>query len=65
MTVTTTSLTRAAGVAAAAAGAIFVGVQIGHPQLTSPPSRRQTSSVRDSFKVLFACLPSQASPACT
>ena len=33
MTVTTTSLTRAAGVAAAAAGAIFIGVQIGHPQL--------------------------------
>jgi hypothetical protein len=32
MTVTTTSLTRAAGVAAAAAGAIFI-VQIGHPHL--------------------------------
>ncbi len=33
MTVTTTGLTKAAGVAAAAAGAIFIGVQIGHPQL--------------------------------
>jgi hypothetical protein len=31
MTVTTTGLTKAAGVAAAAAGAIFIAVQIGHP----------------------------------
>jgi hypothetical protein len=31
MTVTTTGLTRAAGIAAATAGAIFIAVQIGHP----------------------------------
>ena len=31
MTVTTTSLTKAAGVAAAVAGAIFIAVQINHP----------------------------------
>jgi hypothetical protein len=31
MTVTTTGLTKASGIAAAAAGAIFIGVQIGHP----------------------------------
>ena len=31
MTITPTTLTRAAGAAAVAAGAIFIGVQIGHP----------------------------------
>jgi hypothetical protein len=31
MTITTTHLTRAAGLCAAAAGAIFIGVQINHP----------------------------------
>ena len=31
MTVTTTGLTRAAGISAAVAGAIFIGVQINHP----------------------------------
>jgi hypothetical protein len=31
MTVTTTGLTKASGIAAVAAGAIFIGVQIGHP----------------------------------
>ncbi len=34
MTITTANLTRAAGVCAAAAGAIFVGVQIKHPAFT-------------------------------
>jgi hypothetical protein len=33
MTVTTTSLTRAAGISAAVAGAIFIGVQINHPPM--------------------------------
>ena len=33
MTVTTTSLTRAAGISAAAAGAIFIAVQINHPAM--------------------------------
>jgi hypothetical protein len=35
MTVTTTSLTKAAGIAAAAAGTIFVAVQINHPGMDS------------------------------
>ena len=35
MNVTTTGLTRAAGAAAAAAGAIFIAVQIGHPDFGS------------------------------
>jgi hypothetical protein len=34
MTITTSNLTRAAGISAAAAGAIFVGVQIKHPAFT-------------------------------
>lgn len=35
MTITTTTLTRAAGLAAAAAGAIYIGVQINHPGMGS------------------------------
>ena len=34
MTITPTTLTRAAGVAAVAAGVIFIGVQINHPTST-------------------------------
>jgi len=56
MTVTTTSLTRAAGVAAAAAGAIFIGVQIGHPQLNLTSITTTDVFVRDSFKVLMCVL---------
>jgi hypothetical protein len=33
MTVTATSLTRAAGAAAVAAGVMFIGIQVGHPEL--------------------------------
>jgi hypothetical protein len=56
MTVTTTSLTRAAGVAAAAAGAIFIGVQIGHPQLNLTSITSTNVLIRDSFKVLMCPL---------
>ena len=35
MTITPNLLTRWAGLAAAAAGAIFIGVQINHPQLNA------------------------------
>jgi hypothetical protein len=56
MTVTTTSLTRAAGVAAAAAGAIFIGVQIGHPQLDLTSITTTNVLIRDSFKVLMCPL---------
>jgi hypothetical protein len=56
MTVTTSSLTRAAGVAAAAAGAIFIGVQIGHPQLNLTTTTTTDVLVRDSFKVLMCAL---------
>jgi hypothetical protein len=56
MTVTTTSLTRAAGVAAAAAGAIFIGVQIGHPQLNLTTVTTTNVFIRDCFKVLMCAL---------
>jgi hypothetical protein len=56
MTVTTTSLTRAAGVAATAAGAIFIGVQIGHPQLDLTSITTTNVFIRDCFKVLMAAL---------
>ena len=44
MTVTATGLTKAAGAAAAAAGAIFIAVQIGHPSsgsFTTETSQRR------------------------
>ena len=56
MTVTTSSLTRAAGAAAVAAGAIFIGVQIGHPQLDLTSITTTNVFIRDSLKVLMAAL---------
>src|SRR4051794_3259181 len=56
MTVTATTLTRAAGVAAAAAGVIFIGVQIGHPELDADSITTTNVYVRDQLKVLMAVL---------
>jgi hypothetical protein len=56
MTVTTTSLIRAAGAAAVAAGAVFIGVQIGHPQLSLTSIVTTDVLVRDCLKVLMAVL---------
>jgi hypothetical protein len=56
MTVTPTALTRAAGAAAAAAGAIFIGVQVNHPELTTTSIATTDVYVRDSLKVLMAVL---------
>ena len=56
MTVTPTSLTRAAGAAAVAAGAIFIGVQIGHPHLDITSITTTDVVVRESLKVLMAAL---------
>jgi hypothetical protein len=56
MTITANLLTRWAGFAAAAAGAIFIGVQINHPQLNAVTIQTTEMGVRDSFKVLMAAL---------
>jgi hypothetical protein len=56
MTVTTSSLTRAAGAAAVAAGAIFIGVQIGHPHMDVTSITTTEVVIRNSLKVLMAAL---------
>jgi hypothetical protein len=56
MTVTTSSLVRAAGAAAVAAGAIFIGVQINHPHLDVTSITTTEVVIRDSLKVLMAAL---------
>lgn len=56
MTITPSFLTRWAGIAAAAAGAIFIGVNIKHPQLNATSIVTTDVYVRDSLKVLMAVL---------
>ena len=56
MTITPTTLTRGAGVAAVAAGAIFIGVNIGHPHLDATSVTTTEVIVRNSLKVLMAAL---------
>ncbi|GEP39179.1 hypothetical protein NPS01_28420 [Nocardioides psychrotolerans] len=56
MTITPTTLTRAAGVAAAAAGLIFIGVQINHPHLDASSITTTEVAIRSSLKVLMAVL---------
>ena len=56
MTITPTTLTRAAGLAAVAAGAIFIGVQINHPHADVTAVTTTEWAVRNSLKVLMAAL---------
>jgi hypothetical protein len=56
MQVTTTALTRAAGGCAAAAGAIFVGVQVGHPPLDASTIGTTEVLLRDSAKLVMSAL---------
>jgi len=56
MTITPNLLTRWAGLAAAAAGVIFIGVQINHPQLNAITIQTTEMGVRDTFKVVMAAL---------
>ena len=56
MSITPTSLTRAAGAAAAAAGMIFIGVQVNHPHLDATTITTTNVEVRDGLKVLMAVL---------
>lgn len=56
MDITPATLTRVAAVAAVASGAIFIGVQIGHPELNSTSIATTNVEVRDSLKVLMCGL---------
>ena len=56
MTITPTTLSRAAGVAAVGAGLIFIGVQINHPHLDAESITTTEVVVRNSLKALMAVL---------
>jgi hypothetical protein len=56
MTVTTTGLTKASGIAAAAAGAIFIGVQIGHPGFDTFVTDTNEWVIRCSAKAVMTVL---------
>ena len=56
MTITPTTLFRAAGLAAVAAGLIFIGVQINHPHSDVAAVTTTEWAVRNSLKVLMAAL---------
>ena len=56
MNLTSNRLAAAAGLCAAAAGVIFIGVQIGHPHLDATSIQTTEMAVRGSLKVLMAVL---------
>jgi len=56
MSVSSSSLIRAAGAAAVAAGAIFIGVQINHPHLDVASVTTTEVAVRGTLKVVMAAL---------
>ena len=56
MAITTSTLSRAAGIAAALAGLIFIGVQIGHPHVDVNSVTTTEVIVRNSLKALMAVL---------
>ena len=56
MTITTTRLTGAAGICAAVAGAIFIGVQINHPSFDITSITTAEVVIRNALKVLMAAL---------
>jgi hypothetical protein len=56
VTVTPAILTRSAAAAAVAAGVVFIGVQLDHPQLTVAGVNSTEWVVRSSLKVLMAAL---------
>lgn len=56
MTITPTTLTRAAAVAAVGSGLLFIGVQIGHPPLDVTTIATTEVVVRDALKTLMAVL---------
>ena len=56
MQITTTTLTRAAGLAAVAAGALFIAVQVKHPEITADFVQTTQFEVRQGMKIAMAAL---------
>ena len=56
MEITTTKLTRAAGLAAVAAGTLFIAVQVKHPEITVDFVQTTQWKVRQSMKIAMAVL---------
>ncbi|HSO69531.1 MAG TPA: hypothetical protein VLQ67_07795 [Arachnia sp.] len=56
MTITTTHLTRAAGLSAVAAGLLFIGVQINHPPLDLALATTTEFGIRQGMKVAMSVL---------
>ena len=56
MIITTRRLTGAAAICAAAAGAIFIGVQINHPHMDTTSITTTEVAIRNSLKVLMPAL---------
>jgi hypothetical protein len=56
MTITTTTLTRAAGLAAVAGGTLFIAVQIQHPVLDATFTTTTEYMVRETAKIFMAVL---------
>ena len=56
MTITTTKLTRAAGLAAVAGGLLFIAVQIKHPLLDASFTTTTEFAVRETMKIFVAVL---------
>ncbi len=56
MTITPTGLTRAAAVAAVAAGTVFIAVQVRHPHLDATTIQTTEMAVRGTAKVVMAVL---------
>lgn len=56
MTVTTTTLTRAAALCAVAGGLLFIAVQIDHPRLDATFATTTEYAVRESTKIVMAVL---------
>ena len=56
MTITTTTLTRAAAVSAIAGGLLFIAVQINHPHLDATFTTTTEYAVRETMKIFMAVL---------
>lgn len=56
MSITTSTLTRTAGLSAVAAGVLFIGIQINHPHLDATFATTAEYTIRQSAKILMSVL---------